>query len=163
MNLKPFIQNFFTWIYPCLYNYLPSQSRGTIQKVLGVIQTQVQPNLLMTEGLEGALYKSQFDTLLNVKGDKVRNYQELQSAAKSGEEMISTAPLWTQKLLVLAELPPLILARLRRALLNPAIKTFWALHSEMVQGMIWMMSRYLWMVILMKISQGEFSTNFNCL
>ena len=49
----------------------------------------------MTEGLEGALYKSQFDALLNFKGDKVRNYQELHSAAKLGEEMFSTAPLWT--------------------------------------------------------------------
>ena len=49
----------------------------------------------MTEGLEGALYKSQFDAFLNFKGDKVRNYQDLQSAADSGVEMFSTAPLWT--------------------------------------------------------------------
>ena len=36
--------------------------------------------------------KSQFDTLLNFVGDQVRIYQESQSAAKSGKEMISTAP-----------------------------------------------------------------------
>ena len=38
-------------------------------------------DLLITEGLEGALSKSQFDTLLNCKGDQVRIYQESQSAA----------------------------------------------------------------------------------
>ena len=38
-------------------------------------------DLLITEGLEGALSKSQFDTLLNCKGVQVRIYQESQSAA----------------------------------------------------------------------------------
>ena len=48
-------------------------------------------NLPISEGLEGALSKSQFDQLLNFVGDQVRMYQESQSAAKPGKEMISTA------------------------------------------------------------------------
>ena len=49
-------------------------------------------NLSITEGLEGALSKSQFDTMLKFIGEQVRIYQESQSTAKSGKEMISTAP-----------------------------------------------------------------------
>ena len=49
-------------------------------------------DLSITEGLEGALSKSQFDTMLKFIGNQVRIYQDSQSAAKSGKEMISTAP-----------------------------------------------------------------------
>ena len=49
-------------------------------------------DLSITEGLEGALSKSQFDTMLKFIGEQVRIYQESQSTAKSGKEMISTAP-----------------------------------------------------------------------
>ena len=49
-------------------------------------------DLSTSEGLEGALSHIQFDKLLNFVGDQVRIYQESQSAAKSGKEMISTAP-----------------------------------------------------------------------
>ena len=49
-------------------------------------------DLSISEGLEGALSKSQFDTMLKFIGNQVRIYQDSQSAAKSGKEMISTAP-----------------------------------------------------------------------
>ena len=43
-------------------------------------------------GLEGALSKSQFETMLKFIDNQVRIYQDSQSASKVGKEMVSTAP-----------------------------------------------------------------------
>ena len=50
-------------------------------------------DLSITDGLEGALSKSQFDTMLTFIGEQVRIYQDSQAAAKSGKEIVSTTPL----------------------------------------------------------------------
>ena len=43
-------------------------------------------------GLEGALSKNQFETMLKFIDTQVRTYQDSQSASKVGKEMVSTAP-----------------------------------------------------------------------
>ena len=85
-----------------------AQENKTLKAGMGVLQDEVialrsqleelsksprsQPDpspakdLLITEGLERVLCKSQFDTLLNFVADQV------QSAVKSGKEIISTVP-----------------------------------------------------------------------
>ena len=94
MELKSTHSEIFTWIIH-VYIIIFHLNR---EELLESPRRHPDPSpacLLTSEGLERALFKSQFFTPLKFKGDRVQNYQEFHSTAKSREEMFSTTPLWT--------------------------------------------------------------------
>ena len=103
-------------------------------------------DLSITDGPEGALSKSQFDTMLTFIGEQVRIYQDSQAAAKSGKEIVSTTPLDSE-----APGPSRVasshIGSAEKGFAIPSHENIVGSSLGMVQEMIWMM--LLWMVKLM--------------